>query len=178
MVYAVAASLALAAAMTFGDFAWAAFHVRHTVVKGVVHGAAMCLCIGLAIGIRARRPALAAISGPLIGVMAAAAFYLLAPALRWGAMFPAWMLLWLLFAFLQRLLAGSERTGVTVKRGILAALLSGLAFYLISDIWIHESRHPSMLVHFGAWTFAFLPGFAALFTAIPPTRSSGDAARR
>ena len=56
---------------------------------------------------------------------------------------------------------------MTLKRGLLAALLSGLAFYLISDIWIHEAAHPGMLEHFAAWTFAFLPGFAALFARLP-----------
>ena len=167
MLYAVAASVALAAVMTLGDFVWANFNVRHTVIKGVVHGAVMCLCLGLAIGIRAKRPLPAGIAGPLIGVVAAGTFYLLAPALRWGAMFPAWMLLWLLFAILQRQLAKSETIGTAMKRGLLAALLSGLAFYLISDIWIHEADHPSMLTHFGAWAFAFLPGFAALFGRVP-----------
>lgn len=167
MLHAIAASLALAAVMTFGDFAWAAFHVRHTVVKGVVHGAAMCLCIGLAIGIRAGRPAFAAVAGPLIGVAAAGVFYVLAPWLRWGAMFPAWMFLWLLFALLHRQLARGESVGATVKRGVLAALMSGVAFYLISDIWIHEAAHPSLLVHFAAWAFAFAPGFLALFARAP-----------
>ena len=166
MLYAIAASLALAAVMTFGDFVWAAFHVHHTVVKGVIHGAAMCLCIGLAIGFRAGRPALAATAGLLIGVAAAGVFYALAPSLRWGALFPAWMLLWLLFALLQRQLARGETVDAAGKRGVLAALLSGLAFYLISDIWIHEAAHPSLLVHFGAWAFAFAPGFLALFALI------------
>src|SRR5437867_2046925 len=128
------ATLALAAVMTLGDFAWAAFNIRHSVVKGVIHGAAMCLCLGLAIGLRAGKPRPAAIAGPLIGVAAASTFYLLAPALRWGAMFPAWMLLWMLFALLQRQLATGETIGAALKRGVLAALMSGLAFYLISDI--------------------------------------------
>lgn len=163
MLLAFLSSLALAAVMTFGDFSWAALHIRHRVLYGVIHGAVMCLCLGLAIGIRARRPVPAAIAGPIIGALGAAAFYVLAPMLRWGAMFPAWMLLWILFAFLQRQLAPGESIGVALKRGILAALMSGLAFYLISDIWIHEAAHPSLLVHFGAWTFAFLPGFASLF---------------
>ena len=166
MLYAVAASLALAAVMTAGDFLWTALNIRHRMVYGVLHGAVMCLCIGIAIGVRARRVRPGAIAGPLIGATAAATFYLLAPSLRWGAMFPAWMLLWILFAFLQRQLATGERVGVMIKRGLLAAVLSGLAFYLISDIWIHEAAHPSLLVHFGAWTFAFLPGFLALFVSI------------
>jgi len=170
MLYALAASLALAAIMTLGDFAWAALHIRHRMAYGIAHGAVMCLCVGLAIGIRARRPLPAAIAGPAIGVIAAGTFYLFAPALRWGAMFPAWMLLWLLFAFLQRQLARGERIAVTVKRGILAALLSGFAFYLISDIWVHESAHRGVTEHFIAWTFAFLPGFAALFARLPTPR--------
>jgi hypothetical protein len=170
MVYALAASLALAAVMTIGDFAWAALHIHHRTAYGIVHGAAMCLCIGLAIGVRVRRKLATAIAGLLIGVVAAGTFYFLAPTLKWGAMFPAWMLLWLLFALLQKLLAGGERIGVTLKRGVLAALLSGFAFYLISDIWIHEAAHPSLLAHFGAWAFAFLPGFAALFARVPMTK--------
>jgi hypothetical protein len=167
MLAAILASLALAAVMTLGDFAWAALVVRHTVVKGVIHGAAMCLSIGLAIGIRRHKPAIAAIAGVLIGIAAAGAFYLLAPWLRWGAMFPAWILLWLLFAVLQQRLARGESLATTAKRGLLAALLSGLAFYLISDIWIHEAAHPSMLVHYAAWAFAFVPGFVALFARTP-----------
>ena len=167
MLYAVAASVALAAVMTFGDFAWSALHIHHRMAYGIVHGAAMCLCIGIAIGVRVRRPLPAAIAGPLIGVAAAGTYYVLASPLSWGAMLPAWMLLWILFALLQKLLTKRERIGVALKRGILAALLSGFAFYLISDIWIHEARHPGMLVHVGAWAFAFLPGFAALFARLP-----------
>jgi hypothetical protein len=167
MFYALAASLALAVVMTTGDFAWAALHIHHRTAYGIAHGAAMCLCIGIAIGIRVRRPLPAAIAGPLIGVAAAATYYVLASPLKWGALFPAWMLLWILFALLQKLLTKGERIGMALKRGILAALLSGFAFYLISDIWIHEARHPGMMVHFGAWAFAFLPGFAALFAQLP-----------
>ena len=167
MLHAVLASLALGAVMTLGDFVWAFFDVRHSVVKGVIHGAAMCLCVGVAIGMRARKPALAAIAGLAIGVVAAGTFYALAPWLRWGAMFPAWFLLWLLFAALQRGLARDETGGTTMKRGLLAALLSGFAFYLISDIWIHEAAHPGMLEHFGAWVFAFAPAFFVLFVRTP-----------
>ena len=169
MLHALAAALALAAVMTFGDWLWEALHIRHRMTAGIAHGAAMCLCLGLAIGIRARRPLPAAIAGPVIGVLAALTFYVLAPALRWGAMFPAWMLLWVLFAFVQRWLAGGQPAGEAAKRGILAALLSGLAFYLVSDMWIHEAAHPSLFEHFASWTFAFLPGFAALFARLPAT---------
>lgn len=164
MVFAVVASLLLGAVMTLGDWAWAALEIRHRVVNGLVHGALMCLCLGLAVGVRAGRPAAAALAGPVIGVIAAATFYALAPLLRWSAMFPAWMLLWILFAVLQQRLARKETMRTALVRGIVAALLSGAAFYAISGIWINDSHsNPNLLRHFGAWTFAFLPGFAALF---------------
>jgi len=174
MLFALASALGLAAVMTAGDWLWAALRIQHRAAAGVAHGAVMCLAIGIAIGIRAGRRVPAAIAGPIIGAAAAATFYLLAPSLGWGAMFPAWMLLWILFAALQWLLARGEGIGAALKRGVLAALLSGFAFYLISDIWIHEAAHPSLLVHVAAWTFAFLPGFAALFARVPTDRADAE----
>ena len=150
--------------MTLGDFLWDALHIRHRVVYGVIHGAAMCLCLGLAIGVRARRPLPAAAAGPVIGALGAVTFYVLFPAIRWGALFPAWMLLWILFALLQRWLNLRETTGIAVKRGVAAALLSGVAFYLVSGMW--TAHGPLNLArNFGSWTFAFLPGFLSLFLA-------------
>jgi hypothetical protein len=165
MLQALMAALALGLVMTAGDFVWAALHIRHRVAYGLIHGAVMCLCIALAIGGRARKPGKAALAGPVIGVTAALSFYALAPALGWGALFPAWMLFWILFAILQQQLKRDERLTAAVVRGVLAAALSGIAFYLISDIWIHESQHTNLALHFAAWSFAFLPGFMVLFRA-------------
>ena len=167
MVFAVVASVCLGAVMTVGDWAWAALALRHRVAYGLIHGALMCLCLGVAVGVRAGNPAPAALAGPVIGVIAAASFYALAPMLRWSAMFPAWMLLWILFALLQQRLAPKETKetmATALGRGIAAALVSGAAFYAISGIWINDSHtNPNLLRHFGAWTVAFLPGFVALF---------------
>ena len=153
--------------MTLGDVAWAQLGTRHRVVYGVIHGAVMCLCLGLAIGVRNRRPLPALAAGPLIGVIAAASFYVLAPALRWGAMFPAWMLLWILFALLQHWLDRREGLRPAVVRGLAAAVASGVAFYLVSGIWTGEHGSPNVLRHFASWSFAFLPGFLALFLGRP-----------
>ena len=164
MLHALVASLALSTVMTFGDFFWAALDLRHRVLYGMVHGAVMCLFIGLAVGIRTRQPAAGALAGPLIGVIAAGAFYVLAPWLRLTAMFPAWMVFWICFALLQSKLArdGSFR-GATVQ-GLVAAALSGIAFYLISGIWTrHDPGGPNYAWYFIAWSLAFLPGFAVLF---------------
>jgi hypothetical protein len=160
----VFASLFLGAVMALGDYAWAAMHIQHRVAYGLAHGAVMCLCLGIAIGVHTRRPAPAALAGPVIGVIAAGAFYLLAPSLRMAAMFPAWMLFWILFALLQQRLREGERIAAAAARGSVAAVLSGLAFYAISSIWTGPSRDaPSLVLHFAAWSFAFLPGFLVLF---------------
>jgi hypothetical protein len=162
MIHALIASLGLGAVMTLGDFAWAALEIRHRVAYGVIHGAAMCFCLGLAVGVRAQKGRVAGLAGLVIGVVAAATFYALAPVLRIGAMFPAWMLLWILFALLQHRLDNTEALGIALLRGIGAALLSGAAFYLISGIWTRGGQ-PDLARNFSSWSFAFLPGFLALF---------------
>lgn len=164
MIHGAVAALALGAVMTLGDYVWAALQLRHQMAYGLIHGAVICLFIGLVIGLRERRivPALAA--GPLIGLLAAGAFYLLAPWLRYGAMFPAWMLFWLLFALLQAWLRPPFGPHQAVARGIAAALVSALAFYAISGIWTeHAPGGPNYLRNFLSWSFAFFPGFAMLF---------------
>lgn len=164
MGYAILASLALGAVMTLGDWIWAVLHIRHTVPAGIAHGAAMCLCLGAAIGIREGRVAAGALAGPIVGVLAAGLFYLLAPALRMMAMFPAWMFFWVAFAVLQAWLRRERAFGVRIGFGLLAAVLSGLAFYAISGIWTrHDPGGPNYAWNFAAWSFAFFPGFATLF---------------
>jgi len=163
LVWSVGAALFLGAVMTAGDFVWAYFGVRNTVFAGVTHGVLMCLCIGGVIGLRANRPTAGLVVGPLVGVLAAAAFYALAPTLGWGAMLPAWMLFWICFGLFQRFLR-TERFPPALGRGVTAAVLSGLAFYAISGIWTRPSPGgPNYLVHFLYWSFAFLPGFVVLF---------------
>ena len=168
---AAAAAVLLAGVMTLGDYIWSVFNVRHRVVTGILHGAAMCLVLGAVIGWRARRMAAGAASGLVIGVIAALTFYVLAAWLRYFAMLPAWMLFWILFAFLQQRLGRAEGTTAALGRGVAAALLSGAAFYAISGIWTNPPPGPPRYgVHFASWVFAFLPGFIALFI--------GDRARR
>ena len=151
MAFALVAAVLLGAVMTLGDWAWAALEIRHRVVYGVIHGALMCLCVGLAVGVRAGKPAAAAVAGPAIGVIAAASFYALTPVLGWSAMFPAWMLLWILFAVLHQRLSRKESTGAALLRGVAAALVSGAAFYAISGIWINDSHtNPVPFVSYGA----------------------------
>ncbi len=167
LTHAVVAAVLLAAVMTFGDYIWSVFEVRHKVVNGILHGATMCLALGVVIGWRAGRIAAGALAGPVIGVIAALAFYALAATLRYWAMLPAWMLFWILFAFLQQRLMRTESLGTALGRGLAAALLSGAAFYAISGIWTNPPPGPPRYgVHFASWVFAFLPGFVALFAGL------------
>jgi hypothetical protein len=174
MIHALIAAVALGAASTVGDMLWAGLSLRHRVVSGLIHGAVICLLIGAFIGWRAGRlfPGLAA--GPAVGVAAATVFYLLAPWLGYSAMFPAWMFFWICFAMLQRGLRRDSGWGSAILRGLVAAIVSGLAFYAISGIWTRPPRGgPNYLYNFAAWTFAFLPGFIALFGKLYDGRSIG-----
>ena len=163
MVSAVGAALFLGVVMTLGDFIWEYFRVRHSTWAGVSHGAAMCLCIGAVIGARNGRLMAGLLAGPLVGVLAAATFYVLAPTFGWGAMLPAWMIFWICFAVLQYAFS-RELLHRALVRGVAAAVLSGLAFYAISGIWTRPAPGgPNYLVHFASWAFAFLPGFLVLF---------------
>ena len=160
-------AVVLGAVSTLGDLIWDLWLPRHHMHWGILHGALLCLVLGLVLGrlVPSRRIAwLMGLWELGVGLVAAGAFYLLAGWLGWGAMFVAWMLLWLLTALvLRRLAATGESLKICLIRGILAAIFSGLAFYLISGIWTNPNpAGPDYLVNFGAWTLAFLPGFAAL----------------
>ena len=165
MTQAIVGALILGALSTFGDFVWEALSLRHRVAYGLAHGAVICLAVGAVVGWRARRAALGAAAGMVIGMAAAGLFYILAGTLRYSAMFPAWMFFWICFAALQAQLGGTRAYPAAAVRGLMAAALSGLAFYAISGIWTRPSPEgPNYLRHFLSWTFAFFPGFAALFT--------------
>lgn len=175
-MFAIGAALALAAAMTAGDMLWAGLSLRHRVGYGLAHGALICLLIGAFIGRHARRTVPGIAAGPAIGLLAAGLFYVLAPWLRYSAMFPAWMFFWICFALLQKHLRREPAWGPALVRGVLAAVVSGAAFYMISGVWTRPPRGgPNYAYHFAAWFVAFAPGFVVLFTgrsARPPTPRS------
>ena len=126
-------------------------------------------------GISADAPVLAffgALAGALVGLLAAASFYALAPLLGYSAMFVSWMALWIGFAFLDAKLRGAAAARETLVRGVLAAIGSGIAFWAISGIWLRPSPGgPRYAYNFACWTLAFLPGFLALLLRGRPARS-------
>lgn len=174
---ALSASLALAAVSTVGDFIWATWIPEHRVVYGLMHGTVLFLTTGLVLGVLSGRPAGGALAGALIGALSAGAFYVLAPLVGFSAMFVVWFGVWIALAAVYgrlsaaRLDLGSLHgvrtdTRAVVSRGVVAAIASALAFYSISGIWRpFNPQGWDYAVHFGAWTLAYLPGFAALLVS-------------
>jgi hypothetical protein len=169
---AIWAAVVIAALMTLGDFLWARFISAHRAVWGLLHGAALCLGMGGFLGLVRGRAPRGALGGVVVGLGAAAGYYVLAPALGQAAMLVAWAGLWLGLAFLDARGLGSGATSrEALVRGALAAAGSGLAFYAVSGIWTRpRPGGPDYAYHFACWTLAFLPGFLALLGPRPRRR--------
>ena len=171
---AVAGSLLIAALSTAGDFIWATWITSGRAVFGFAHGTLVFLAIGLFLGSVAGRPGAGAVAGGGVGALAAGLYYVLSPLLGFSAMVVAWMAVWIglagIYGRLQawRIDQGGRhdiRVNVTAvaTRGVIAAVASGLAFYLISGIWRpFNPQGWDYAIHFAAWTIAYFPGFAAL----------------
>ena len=167
---AVGGALVAASVSTLGDFIWATWITRHRPVYGLIHGTLLFLCLGLYLGARARRTAVGAAVGALLGFLAAGGFYLLAPLVGYSAMFVLWIGVWVGLGLLNGTLL-QRRAGVRAAliRGSFAAIGSGSAFYAISGIWFPFHPHGwDYAIHFVSWTVAYLPGFLALLiTRLP-----------
>jgi len=160
-------AIGIAAVSTLGDFLWVTWELRNTPLNGILHGALLFLCIGLYLGGPAKKYLLGAIAGALIGGLAAGGYYLLRPVAGRSVMFFLYFGTWIALGFLNQRLPQRETSAVNVRaalgRGFLAAIGSGVAFYLVSGIWFpFDPQGWDYLIHFGAWTAAYLPGFAAL----------------
>ena len=169
------ATIVLAGLSTVGDWYWATYLPTHETVYGMVHGALLCLAIGVTLaGLAGGRRALVegAIGLTLVGLVAAGSFYLLFGLVGWTAMFLSWMLLFLLTALLDRRWRHPDEPHArTVARGLIAAVASGLAFYAISGIWLSPDptgpHYPGRLVR---WCLPFLAGFRTLVRALAGSR--------
>jgi hypothetical protein len=163
-------ALIMAGVSTLGDFIWVVWIPRHLPVYGMTHGTLLFAVLGLVLGAFAGRRLAGTLAGAGVGFAAAGSFYLLAPSVGFSVMFVVWFGIWIALAFLDSWLNGlnganrGRPPGSLAVRGVSAAVLSGIAFYLVSGIWMpFNPVGPDYLVHFGAWTFAFLPGFCSIF---------------
>lgn len=161
---AIAGAAIVAAVSTLGDFIWATWIPRHRAIYGLTHGTILFLAIGLFLGVVARRPAPGALGGAVVGFLAAGSFYVIAPIAGYSSMFVSWFAMWIALGVLYASLAGLRLTVRTaLGRGVLAAIGSAAAFYMVSGIWMpFDPEGLDYLWHLAAWTIAYLPGFAAL----------------
>ena len=163
MKQAVVSTVVLGAVATFGDWIWATFLSHHMMAAGLIHGALLCLTMGAMVGRPHGRLVTGALAGIVIGVLAAGSFYLLAPLLRYSAMFPAWFALWVLLGVLAHRVAPGTPLRLAITRGIIAGVASGMAFFLVSGMWTRWNPQTINYVeHAARWMFAFAPGFLVL----------------
>ena len=163
--------LGVALVATLSDYTWYTLNVRHSIVTGIIHGAVLLTAVGAVLGLDAGRVLKGLPIGALSGVGGALIYYLLVALVdrrTYGAAIPAsWVAMWLLVALLDgRWLRAPQRRpwGEIAVRGVLAAVLSGLAFFLVMNtLW---GRPPATgknyLVQFAAWVVAWAPGLLAL----------------
>ena len=163
--------LGVALVATLGDFTWYTLNVRHSIVNGIIHGAVLLTVVGAVLGFDAGKVVKGLPIGAVAGVGGALIYYLLVALVdrrTYGAAIPAsWVGMWLLVALFDgRWLRAPQRRpwGEIAIRGVLAALLSGIAFFLVMNtLW---GRPPATgrnyLVQFAAWVVAWAPGLLVL----------------
>ena len=163
--------LGVALVATLADFTWYTLEVRHSIATGIIHGAVLLTAVGAVLGLDAGRVVKGLPIGALAGVGGALTYYLLVALVdrrTYGSAIPlSWVALWLIVAVLDGrwLRAPARRSWREIAaRGVLAAMLSGLAFFLVMNtLW---GRPPATgrnyLVQFAAWVVAWAPGLLAL----------------
>jgi hypothetical protein len=163
--------LGVALAATLSDYTWYTLNVPHRMATGIIHGAVLLTAVGAVLGLDAGRVVKGLPIGTLSGIGGALIYYLLVALFdrrTYGTAIPAsWVAMWLLVALLDgRWLRAPRRRpwGEIAMRGVLAAVLSGITFFLVLDtLW---GRPPATgknyFVQFAAWVVAWGPGLLAL----------------
>jgi hypothetical protein len=168
MIMILAGVALVAAVSTAGDYVWFEYGVEHRVLVGILHGAVLLASVGGVIGAAAGRTAAGIPAGAAAGIGGALVYYAIASvASRNLAMIEAWAAVWLILAvFDGRVLRAPARRSwaEVLMRGVAAAALGGVAFYLMMDtLW---GRPPAggrnYLIQFGAWLVAWTPGILAI----------------
>ena len=155
---------------TLCDYTWYTNHVPHNMITGIIYGVVLLTVVGAVLGFDAGRVVRGLPIGALAGVGGALTYYLLIAVVdkrTYGPAIPAsWVTLWFIIAALDgRWLRGPRRSWREISiRGTLAALVSGLSFYLVmTTLW---GRPPATgrnyALQFGAWVVAWAPGLLAL----------------
>lgn len=163
--------LGVALVATIADYTWYTLNVRHSMTTGLIHGAVLLTSVGAVLGLDAGRVLKGLPIGMLSGIGGALIYYLLVALFdrrTYGTAIPlSWVGMWLIVALLDGrwLRAPQRRTWREIAaRGVLAAVVSGLAFYLVMNtLW---GRPPAggrnYVLQFAAWVVAWAPGLLAL----------------
>ncbi|MEM6706638.1 MAG: hypothetical protein AAF690_28275 [Acidobacteriota bacterium] len=169
---AALAALTLGTASAFGDWLWAAYLTDGALVPAIVHGVAIFALLSTVLSVEADRGRSLArhlLALPALGLLLAALFYPLASVVGYLlALLLSWLGMWLGLALVGDW-APRRRTGTALLRGLAAGVASGLSFWTISGIWTAAGPAPDTfgasqhLVRALQWSWAFFPGFLALF---------------
>jgi hypothetical protein len=161
---ALVGAVVTAAVSTLGDYLWANVLPHGQPIYWFVHAIVLFMTVGACLGLPSRKPIAGAVGAAAIGCAATAGFYFLQPIMGYSAMFLLFVLLWVGLGLLTGLwLQGRRDVTHVLVHSVLAAVGSGLVFYLISGIWMPFNPHGwDYARHFVYWTIAYLPGFAAL----------------
>jgi hypothetical protein len=163
--------LGVALVATLGDYTWYTLNVRHNIATGIIHGAVLLTAVGAVLGLDAGRVLRGLPTGTLSGIGGALIYCVLVTLMdrrTYGTAIPAsWVAMWLIVALLDgRWLRAPQRRpwGEIAMRRVLAAVLSGIAFFLVlNTLW---GRSPATgknyFVQFAAWVIAWAPGLLAL----------------
>jgi len=165
----VSGILVVAATATVADWAWYTFGC-HGIAAGVIHGAVLLTVLGGALGAASGRLLRGLPIGTLAGIGGALTYYAFVASFderTHGAAIPvAWVVTWLLMAILEgRWISPTRRSWLAIAgRGTAAAVLSGIAFYLVLDrLWgAPPPGGRNYAVQFAAWAAAWAPGMMVL----------------
>lgn len=164
MLIRLARPVFVALVATLGDFVWFEFGVRHTTLHGVIHGAVLLLAVGVVLGQHSGALTRGALGGIVAGVAGALAFYAVVGLAGYlGALIVAWVFMWIVLAAVAAWLRGELMVARRwIGPGLVAAVGSGITFYLVSGIWTDHPDARNYLWHLVAWTIAWAPGITAL----------------
>jgi len=162
----LAGIVVVALVSTAGDAVWYGLGVEHRMTAGILHGAVLLTAVGGVLGVAAGRLAAGLPLGAAAGVGGALVYYALAPVIGQSAMVAAWAALWIMLAVLDGVVLrrGARSAAEMLARGLVAALVGGLAFALVVGvIWGRPGAGGrNYLVTFAAWVVAWAPGLLAL----------------
>ena len=156
---------------TVGDYVWFEIGVRHRPTVGAIHGAVLLGAAGAVLGWLSGRLVAGFLAGVASGVGGAAAYYALASlgprGMNYTAMVAAWASIWLVLAIVDGRILRSRAPrawGECLGRGLLAAVASGIAFWLVLPIvWgAHEGGSRNYALQFAAWLAAWGTGIGAI----------------